>query len=72
MNVNYLFLLLLIFLSTFSQASTKIEVFTTSQSFSNILPVKQLTTGNNHQKKMLVTVLHQMKWVRAVIGNTCR
>ncbi|MBA6252369.1 hypothetical protein [Colwellia sp. MB3u-55] len=71
MNVNYLFLLLLIFLSTFSQASTKIEVFTTSQSFSNILPVKQLTTGNNHQKKMLVTVLHKMKWVRAVIGNTC-
>ncbi|MBA6351710.1 MULTISPECIES: hypothetical protein [unclassified Colwellia] len=49
MNVNYLFLLLLIFLSTFSQASTKIEVFTTSQSFSNILPVKQLITDNWRQ-----------------------
>jgi hypothetical protein len=49
MNVKYLFLLLLIFLSTFSQASTKIEVFTTSQSFSNILPVKQLIEDNWQQ-----------------------
>ena len=42
MNVNYLFLLLLVFLSTFSHASVKVEFFTLSQSFSNILPVKQL------------------------------
>jgi hypothetical protein len=42
MNVNYLFLLLLIFVSTRSHASTKVEFFTLSQSFSNILPVKQL------------------------------
>ena len=42
MNVNYIFLLLLVFLSTFSHASAKVKFFTLSQSFSNILPVKQL------------------------------
>jgi hypothetical protein len=42
MNVNHLFLLLLVCLSPFSLASTKVEFFSTSQSFSNILPVKQL------------------------------
>ena len=42
MNLNYIFLLLLVLVSTFSHASTKVEFFTLSQSFSNILPVKQL------------------------------
>jgi len=42
MNVLYLPLLLLVFLSTLSHATTKVEIFSLSQSFSNILPVKQL------------------------------
>jgi hypothetical protein len=42
MNGNCIFLTCLVFLSPFSYASNKVEFFTISQSFSNILPVKQL------------------------------
>jgi hypothetical protein len=42
MNNNYVFLVVLILLSSLTHASDKVEIFALSQSFSNILPVKQL------------------------------
>ncbi|TWX59445.1 hypothetical protein [Colwellia hornerae] len=49
MNLHYLFLLCLVLLSPLSYAAKKIEFFAISQSFSDILPVKQLMADNWRQ-----------------------